>query len=1024
MRPSTLQRVCFVGACVVLAYTGRVAWAEAPVGTGWNIRCFKPSNAIASFAQDTTGTVWFGSQAGLNAMDGWQQTIAGRALLAVTPSLGPRIAVSANDVMWVAMGSGFLRANVDNDGLQIAERGNPYLVRVVGDKQTRFTTAEGLPSDHVWAVHVARDGTVWAGTEDGLARFHDGRFVPVPQANALQSMHVLALASNAANDLWIGTTLGLARLRADKLEVIFAHEGVETLAVDEKRGLVWASTPNGVVAVDGLHVVRKLSGDRGLPSSNAAALLIDHDQKLWVGTARGLALVDPDSAAPAEVFRPSNGLPDNRVQSLFEDREGGVWVGTRVGGACRITPKALWDLDATNGLEAESIFSIVRAQDGSLWISSSSQIARFRNGRVVEQWQPTLPANAELRALTEAPDGSVWVTTTAAQLIHLRASTARSSQHDLALVALPEKEFRNGQRTILFDPRGRIWLGRRGGGLLHARSNGNLAASETWHLVGYEDGVCEGETTAAYIGNDNRTLWFGTEGGGATRWDDKGAQCLTTKQGLGTNYVTSFFEDPSDGAVWIGTRNDSGLARYRQGHISRVQGHQGLYCDSIAGLVPDANRNLWTLCGAGVGRTRLADLNAVADGKSSFAMTLAFASERSWETTVGTSPTGAIDESGKLWWATLGGASVIDPPANTSLPFALTPKISSVAIAGQSIPIAKEIETRSLDPHVLFRFATPSFLDPARTVFRHRMEPLDTQWRPAFKNFVAYPKLGPGTYRLFVGVSDGFGGWSNQEATMLLHVRRPFHRTVWFWSAVVMFMALLALAAVKLRERTLRVRHAAMLQERTRIARDLHDVIGQAFAGIGLLLDAIRTTRSTAVEPVQEIANRAREILDHCDGNIRTAIWELRQRDDQYASLAQLATQVIEETQRALQDAGPSIRLRVGSTKTQVSELIRHELPHVLREALSNAIKHARSRSIVVHLEEGESELTMTVQDDGQGFAEEGAATAAGHFGILGMHERARRMAAHLSFERPLGGGTVVRLRVPLSQHSAGEPLV
>ncbi|MDZ4697608.1 MAG: two-component regulator propeller domain-containing protein [Deltaproteobacteria bacterium] len=906
-------------------------------------------------------------------------------------------------------------------GLQTSERGNPGLVRIVGQKQTHFGQADGLPNGHVWAVHVARDGGVWAGTENGIARFKAGRFVTAVAPEQLPSAHVLAIASAVNNDIWIGTTLGLARLRNGQVDIAFADKGVTSLTLDEHRSMVWASTTKGVVGVRGLQVVRTMTMTDGLPAPSASALLIDHEHSLWAGTTQGLVRLPLNASEPADLFRKPQGLPDNHINALYEDREGGIWAGGRVGGACRITRKSVWDLDAANGVQADAAYSVVRAGDASMWLSSSTQVAQFVEGRLAQLFEPIMKDGTELRAITEAPDGTIWATTTGAKLMRVQKASA-ALRPVLTEVSLSSVHFANGQRSILFDAQGYVWLGRSGGGLLRARSAADLGAADSWQTLTPDSGVCQGETTAAFLGLDRKTLWFGTEGAGATRWNGNHARCLTTKDGLGANIATSFFEDPDDHSVWIGTRNDVGLARFRDGQVKRVRGNQGLVCDSIAGLVADGSRNLWTMCGAGVGRTRLVDLNAVADGRADFAMTLGFASGRSWETTVGTNPTGAIDSAGRLWWATLGGVTVIAPPTDQIAPVSRTPNIRSVEIGGVTTAVANPVVTSVFHPRVTFEFATPSFLPALQTVFRHRLHNFDRAWKYSFDTKVTYPSLPAGKYQLQMGVSDGFGGWSTQEATLDLQVKLPLQRTVWFWVAAMVCLAGLAIGGVKLRERALRVRHAATLAERTRIARDLHDVIGQAFAGIGLLLDAIRTTRSPSVEPLKEIADRARQVLDHCDGNIRTAIWELRQKGGDDTLLIDLIARIVDETRRSVHGAGPVIRFEPRRARGTVSELIRHELPHVVREALSNAIKHSHARTIEVKVVQNAAEVSVVVQDDGQGMSVDArAGTTGNHFGVLGMRERARRMAGALSLEDAPGGGTMVQLRVPLTKQGSNN---
>lgn len=200
----------------------------------------------------------------------------------------------------------------------------------------------------------------------------------------------------------------------------------------------------------------------------------------------------------------------------------------------------------------------------------------------------------------------------------------------------------------------------------------------------------------------------------------------------------------------------------------------------------------------------------------------------------------------------------------------------------------------------------------------------------------------------------------------------------------------------------------AAAEERTRLARDLHDSATQTLFGLTLSAEAATRelahgrTRSAAIH-VGEVRDSARRALSE----LRLVVFELRP-----STLAEegLAASLRARLAAVEGRAGLTTDLRVEGDE-RLPALVEGELDRIAQEALNNALKHARARRIAVHLRQAAPTASLAVADDGVGF--DPAAPAAGGLGLRGMAERAARIGGVLAIVSAPGAGTRVRVEVP-----------
>ncbi len=249
------------------------------------------------------------------------------------------------------------------------------------------------------------------------------------------------------------------------------------------------------------------------------------------------------------------------------------------------------------------------------------------------------------------------------------------------------------------------------------------------------------------------------------------------------------------------------------------------------------------------------------------------------------------------------------------------------------------------------------------------------------------------------------------------------HRVLWLlgvtFGALLIVMVWVVLLGRRLREQMAlirqKLRSGAVLEERNRIARELHDTLEQELAGITMQLDLAVDCFVQAPPVARQAMETARNMSRHSLVEARRSVWDLRCQLLEHGDLVSALTQVVR---------APAGRDHHGLTVVVEGNPIRLPVPiemNLLRigqEAVANAIRHAQATHIAVELRYDPESVCLGVSDDGSGFQPDISARS-GHFGLLDMQERAQSMGCQLQIESQPGRGTRIWVRVPIGQQQS-----
>jgi len=321
--------------------------------------------------------------------------------------------------------------------------------------------------------------------------------------------------------------------------------------------------------------------------------------------------------------------------------------------------------------------------------------------------------------------------------------------------------------------------------------------------------------------------------------------------------------------------------------------------------------------------------------------------------------------------------------------------------------------------HFQFDYAGLSFVAPQKVRYRFMLEGFDHGWTEAGTRRTAYyTNIPPGGYTFRVQAANNDGVWNTDGAALKFELRPHFYQTLWFY--VLLGAALAGLVVVLLRRRLLVAEREfkAVLGERNRIAREIHDTLAQGYVGISVQLEVLaELLRHGKKEAAENHLDLTRGYVREGLADARQSIWALRSQDSGESTLPVKLRRLVEAEDGHELDA----RFSIFGAYRALPPGTEQEILRVAREAIHNVKKHAGAKNLFVQLEYGPAEIALEVRDDGRGFvAGEEAESPTGHYGLTGMRERAAAIGGTLEVATEPGVGTTVRLRAPAARETRG----
>jgi len=463
-----------------------------------------------------------------------------------------------------------------------------------------------------------------------------------------------------------------------------------------------------------------------------------------------------------------------------------------------------------------------------------------------------------------------------------------------------------------------------------------------------------------------------------------------------------------------------------------------LPCDTIHWVEEDDAHAFWLYMSCGLLRIARADLNAwisaVDDSTSPTKTIRTTVFDRSDAVTTRASvgnygPHVAKASDGRLWFSDVDGVSIVDPShlALNTLPPPV--HVEQIVADRKAYDTVRQVRLPSLTRDLQIDFTALSLVAPEKNRFKVKLEGWDRDWQDVGTRRQAfYNNLPPRHYRFRVMASNNSGVWNEAGATLDFSVAPAYYQTTWFAAAVAVgaLCVLLTVSQLRLRRvaRQFNVRLEDRVNERTRIARDLHDTLLQSFHAVLLRFRAATYLLPDRPEEAKATFDRAIDDATEAIVDARNAVQGLRASSDPKTTLvdaiAALAKELETEDARS---SRPQFTMHVEGTPGVLQPLVRDDVYRIAREALHNAFRHADATQVEADVRYDRRQFRLRIRDDGKGI--EGGmlkAGRSGHFGLAGMRERAELLGGTLTLWSERGSGTEVELTIPASVAYAKSP--
>jgi len=763
-----------------------------------------------------------------------------------------------------------------------------------------------------------------------------------------------------------------------------------------------------------VHTIRR-AGDR-LPEAEVRVggwtVLVDRRGSLWIGTlCDGLRrILDPTQVRgkviaqfgpEAESFTVKDGLLADVIYAVLEARDGSVWVAT-ARGVERFAEGAFASVVTPGATRDRRVYS---TRDSAIWIRAFNQRGFVRldpsNGRMEEIGKRTV---APVFGMYQDRSGAVWA-------VNGREVFSDSPKKGDFISRPFRRNDSKSLRDVVVDSAGTAWFVDETEGLMR------LAGDSLVQVVPLPSSI----GTLAWLLYDRRgRIWISRIDRVAV-YEQGQLRVFDPARGEAPSLLSGIFED-SAGNIWV--LGDFGLSRFEGNRFRTLSERQGVPERTVSGVAEDSEGAWWLLTRTGVLRLPPGEIERAMDDTSHVLEYRRF-DGRDGVSGALTSITAGAD--GRIWVATDSVVSSINP---RSLPRSVVPPvlIEAVRVDNREVPIsdAVKIAPNGRDYEIDYTSTALGMAD--RIQFRYRLDGEDPGWREVGSRRRAYyTSLSPGEYAFRVSASNGDGIWNEAPAVLRFRVLPAWYQTLWFQAGVVLLILGVGAATAwnvqrlgqqRLRE-VLTRQHEATLAERTRLAGELHDTLLQAFTGVTLQLEALRGRILGAPREAEQDLGRTLKVADVALRDARSAVWDMRVpalEGDVAAALEDFAREAIASHVSAGGEPA-ELAMSITGQRRRLSPAVETAVHRIGCEAVANALRHGGAKHIRVAIEFEGEDLCVEVCDDGCGFdqAQLNPAEGRGHWGLVGMEERARKARGTLDVRSAPGTGTTVRLRVPLA---------
>ncbi|MDH7461695.1 two-component regulator propeller domain-containing protein [Chitinophagaceae bacterium 26-R-25] len=968
------------------------------------------SGSVLSVAQDHKGFIWAGTMDGLNRYDGkkvkvfksfYRDNFIGASIKI------NQLSADDYDNLWIGTNNGLYVYNILLDSFRVFYHST--------------TDKNSLCNNDVKALCFDNRKNVWVGTESGIniftttgnfdfkctSIFFDKKDSTLLDINSLfqsSSGRMFAGTANGLFSLAMSTSSGNWQIEQNILQ----GNKVTAIAEDQYQNIWAGSATNGIFRISSDHaLVQHFTRGKNIeagPISNIIRKIIrDRNGKLWIGTLKGLNILDPDSLKfQTFVHNPQNErtLNFNSIWDIMQDRQGSVWVATFFGGLniseAISTPFKVYQNEAAKNTIASNVVGPVTDDGfGNLWIGTEAEGLNFFDRRTNhfkqfrnDETDPSSLSSNLVKTLIRDDQNNLWVGLHGGGINVLNPSGKKIKEFNSSKERGSLSS--NDVKALLIDGKKRIWAGTEENGV-------NIIDIATGGVEKFEDifpnrRITNKAITCLFHDSKNN-IWVGTRQGLSRLQGDgndlTGYLRNNVPGRMLSDYINCIAEDRRQ-KIWIGTYD--GLTFYDPD--KKVFGtftiSDGLAGNKVTGILNDDHDNLWISTNNG--------------------LSLLDSTRKIWHNfTVEDGLPGNVfnyssyfrDVNGHMFFGTFKGLVEFTPQdiqINYTIPnVALTgltvngktvSRSDSSGILSVNILETKAIQLRYDQNLLTVDYSVLNFIKSGKNRSAYKLEGYDVDWQFTHNHSATFNGLQPGHYRLLIKASNNDGAWTDFSAVLAISILPPPWKSWWAYTlyslAIISIVSLIIwfISSRTALHRKLKYEHMLSVKQH-----ELHQMKMDFYTHIS---HEIRTPLSLIMGPVEMLQMKAKgktedfRLLEMVKTNaerlmkLATELLEVRKLDAGHMKLTIEQQDVVPFVESIFQKFKELADKKMifyhfeSSEKNCFVYFDPHYLEIAVSNLLSNALKFTPEHGKVwVKIIKRSKEIDIEVHDNGPGIPKE-----------------------------------------------------
>ena len=638
-----------------------------------------------------------------------------------------------------------------------------------------------------------KSGNLWFGAEGGGVCKYDGKsFTHFTDKEGLSNNVVRSIVEDKSGNLWFGTNGGgVCKYDGKSFTHFTDKEGLSNKNVwsilEDKSGNLWFGTLGGGVCKYNGKSFTHFTDKEGLSNNDVRSILEDKSGNLWFGTAGG-GVYKYDGKSFTH-FTDKEGLSNNNVRSMLEDKSGNLWFGTLGRGVCKYDGKSFTHFTDKEGTSITNIvWSILEDKSGNLWFGTYGGGVRKYDGKSFTHFTDKEGlSNNDVRSMLEDKSGNLWFGTAGGGVCKYDGNCVDDIINKTNLYQHTQQDLKKNKKDLVKS-------------FTHFTDKEGLSNNVVLSILEDKSG----------------NLWFGTEGGGVSKYDGKSFTHFTDKEGLSNNVVLSILEDKS-GNLWFGTR--FGLSKLTLAKLVALRQAQGdnmqysvkqdniifknyTYEDGFLGIGCFGN----SICEATDGaiwigtNDRLTVYHPPSDNLSVRAQSIT-------DTTAPNIQLTSVELFNEnIAWVNLCQTERSRSHAkDTTLTLGNGVSVSDFEFDGLTkwYTLPDNLSLAYNNNYLTFNFIGITMMQPKKVEYQYILEGLDENWSAITnKTSAPYGNLPHGTYTFKVKAMNSEGYWSTPFEYKFT-IRPPFWQTWWFRLLVGLLIVGVIWGYIKSREKKL-----------------------------------------------------------------------------------------------------------------------------------------------------------------------------------------------------------------------------